>query len=311
MPDPVLSNPYIGPTAFTEDDSERFFGRHQETSELASLVIARRVVLLYAQSGSGKTSLLQASLVPELKRRKRVVTFPVARVTGTVTASGNTYIENALENLFPELHGQSRTFIEAFGSVLSGDTQSRRQPYLVIFDQFEEIFTFQPELTHQRRAFFQQLGDCLEKYPQLSLLLSMREDYLADLEVYAALLPDRVRTRMRLERLGAESALEAIREPAAHAGMPFATGAAEELVANLRRIGTSASGVNGIAVGQDVEPVQLQIVCRQLWSRLSEDSLRRKVEIDRDDINAYANVDDALIHFYCDSLAKARQSKSH
>jgi WD40 repeat protein len=311
MADAVLANPYIGPTAFTEDDSERFFGRAEETRELTSLVIARRAVLLYAQSGSGKTSLLQASLIPELKRRKRVETFPISRVTGSADPAGCLYVENALANLFPDAPAgsfRSKTFSEAFGAVLAADTKARRQARLVIFDQFEEIFTYHPELTDQRHAFFVQLGDCLSEYPQLSLLLSMREDYLADLEASAALLPDRMRTRMRLERLGVEGAVDAVREPAALAGMPFAPGIAEQLVDNLRRIRTGSAGSNGFALGLYVEPVQLQIVCRQLWSRVTADPAHRKTEIDAADLAAHANVDDALIQFYRDSLAKAQQA---
>jgi hypothetical protein len=313
VPDAVPPNPYIGPRAFTENNSQCFFGRTDETRELGSLIIARRAVLLYAQSGSGKTSLLQASLIPELKRRKRVATFPIARVTGSIDASSCLYVDNALASLFPDVPADShhgKTFSEAFGAVLVSNTedapQTRRQARLVIFDQFEEIFTYHPELTDQRQAFFAQLGECLAAYPDLSLLLSMREDYLADLEAYAPLLPDRMRTRMRLERLGVESAVEAIRQPAALSGLPFAAGAAEQLVDNLRRIRTGSSA-NGFALGLYVEPVQLQIVCRQLWSRVTADATRRKAEIDADDIALHANVDDALIQFYRDSLAKAQQ----
>lgn len=304
----MLENPYVGPASFTKDDSKHFFGRAAETRELASLVIARRAVLLYAQSGAGKTSLLQASLIPELERRKRVETFPIARVTGSADASSaNLYVENALANLFPgRPHG--RTFMEAFAAVLSADATGRPQPHLLIFDQFEEIYTFHPELIEQRTAFFDQLGECLATYPQLSLLLSMREDYLADIEANAALLPDRMRTRMRLERLGVESALEAIRGPAGIAGMPFAAGAAENLVDNLRRIRTGTPGSKGFALGQYVEPVQLQIVCRQLWAGISADSSRTKTTIDADDIDKYARVDDALTQFYRDSLTAAKKS---
>ena len=304
----MLENPYVGPAAFTEKESARFFGRAMESRELASLVIARRAVLLYAQSGSGKTSLLQASLIPELKRRKRMEIFPIARVTGSADPScANLYVENALGNLFPGT-AAGRTFTEAFGAVLGASAEARPQPHLLTFDQFEEIFTFHPELTGQRKAFFEQLGECLLTYPQLSLLLSMREDYLADLDAIAAQLPDRMRTRMRLERLGVESSLEAIRQPAAQAGMPFAPGAAEELVDNLRRIRTGTVGGNGFALGQYVEPVQLQIVCRQLWSRLTEDRSRSNAPINVGEIAQYANVDDALTQFYRDSLAKARES---
>jgi len=303
----VLENPYVGPASFTKEDSKHFFGRAAETRELASLVIARRAVLLYAQSGAGKTSLLQASLIPELER-KRVVTFPIARVTGSADpSSANQYVENALANLLPG-GAKGRTIKEAFASVLSADAKGRPQPHLLVFDQFEEIYTFHPELTEQRTAFFEQLCQCLATYPQLSLLLSMREDYLADLEANAAMLPDRIRTRMRLERLGVESSLEAIRGPAALAEMPFAAGAAEKLVDNLRRIRTGTPGAKGFALGQYVEPVQLQIVCRQLWMGISADSARKKTTIDADDIDKYARVDDALTQFYRDSLTAAKKS---
>jgi hypothetical protein len=303
----VLDNPYVGPASFTKDDSTHFFGRDAETRELTSLVIARRAVLLYAQSGAGKTSLLQASLIPELER-KRVASFPIARVTGRADASSaNLYVENALAAVFPG-GPKGRTFAEAFATDLSADATGRPQPRLLVFDQFEEIYTFHPELTEQRTAFFEQLGECLSAYPQLCLLLSMREDYLADLEANAGMLPDRMRARMRLERLGVASALEAIRGPAALAGMPFAAGAAEKLVDNLRRIRTGTSGNKGYALGQYVEPVQLQIVCRQLWAGISADSTRKKTTIDADDTDKYARVDDALTQFYRDSLSAAKKS---
>jgi WD40 repeat protein len=304
----LAENPYVGPAAFTEGDKSRFFGRAEETRELASLVVARRAVLLYAQSGSGKTSLLQASLVPDLKRRRRINTFPIARVVGTASLRDkNLYVQNALQNLFPD-GTPGTTLCEAFTVSLAENTEPQRRPCLVVFDQFEEIFTFHPELTDLRREFFKQLADCIDANPQLSLLLSMREDYLADLEVYAGMLPDRMRSRMRLERLGVQSALAAISEPAANAGMPFAAGAAESLVDNLRRVRTGAAGKHEVALGQYVEPVQLQIVCRQLWSGLQADTGRTSIEIDASEVSRFANVDDALTRFYRDALAKAQEA---
>jgi len=47
------TNPYVGPRAFEEQDRDRFYGRNRESSQLASLIIAERVVLFYAQSGAG------------------------------------------------------------------------------------------------------------------------------------------------------------------------------------------------------------------------------------------------------------------
>src|SRR5882762_9551450 len=58
--------PYPGPRPFRKEEKDRFFGRETEVRELLSLVTAHRALLLYAQSGSGKSSLLNAGLVPRL-----------------------------------------------------------------------------------------------------------------------------------------------------------------------------------------------------------------------------------------------------
>ncbi len=73
----------MGPRAFEESERELFFGRDLETRQLAALVIAQRVVVLYSPSGAGKTSLLQAGLIPLLGRQKRLVVLPVGRVVGS------------------------------------------------------------------------------------------------------------------------------------------------------------------------------------------------------------------------------------
>ena len=56
---------YVGPRPF--QTGEALYCRDRETSELVSLLISRRLVLLHAPSGAGKTSLIQAKLVPELR----------------------------------------------------------------------------------------------------------------------------------------------------------------------------------------------------------------------------------------------------
>ncbi|MCI5123681.1 MAG: hypothetical protein D3925_04190 [Candidatus Electrothrix sp. AR5] len=55
------NTPYIGPRSFTRQERDRFFGREAEAGDLLSLVIAERLVLFYAQSGAGKTSLINTN----------------------------------------------------------------------------------------------------------------------------------------------------------------------------------------------------------------------------------------------------------
>lgn len=296
------NNPYVGPASFTKDDRKRFFGRDSEARELSYLLIARRAVLLYAQSGAGKTSLLKAKVLPDFEDSGELRVLPMARVAGSAEG-GNLYVANALASL--KLSGATLT--DALRAVFP-KSDGDEVPCLLIFDQFEEIFTFHPELLDQRQAFLEQLRDCLEEYPKLGLLLAMREDYLADLDSVAGYLPDRMRTRMRMERLSDKQAEEAIALPAAGAGKPFEKGLARKLTDELRRVQagrkTAGEGADSHALGKYVEPVQLQIVCRQLWSKLPENATAITEEHYK-----LARVDDALIQFYRDSIEKARKAK--
>jgi hypothetical protein len=74
-----VKNPYVGPPPFERGDRGRFFGRDGETQELVSLIIAHRNIVLYAESGAGKTSLLNAQVVPFLEDEQFEV-LPFARV---------------------------------------------------------------------------------------------------------------------------------------------------------------------------------------------------------------------------------------
>ena len=58
-------NPYVGPRPF--QTGETLYGRDREILELLDLLIAERIVLLYSPSGAGKTSLIQAGLLPKLE----------------------------------------------------------------------------------------------------------------------------------------------------------------------------------------------------------------------------------------------------
>jgi hypothetical protein len=70
-------NPFIGPRAIGR--GEPIYGRGRETNDICSTLVAARIVLLYAVSGAGKTSLLEAGLRPELERRDFAV-LPTVRV---------------------------------------------------------------------------------------------------------------------------------------------------------------------------------------------------------------------------------------
>jgi len=308
----AAANPYVGPRSFEETDRSCFFGREEEIHRLRALAVARRAVLLYSPSGAGKTSLLQAGLLPELRRVPGVVCLPLARLGGEPPeglAVANLFVFHLLSFLLGEQAEPAEIAAlplaagleRALGPLMAPDGEPPAAVLLPI-DQFEEIFSTAPHRHAERDDFFQQLHGALEAHRNLTLLLALREDWLAHFDPYLPLLPDRLRTRFRLELLSPAQALQAVTEPARREGTPFRPGSARRLVDDLRR--TRVLGPDGATVeslGAHVDPVQLQVVCRRLWDRRPAGA----TEIDEAQIEASGDVDHALADYYAERVAVA------
>ena len=169
--------------------------------------------------------------------------------------------------------------------------------HVLIIDQFEEIFTTHLEHWEQREDFFRQLDQAMQADPRLWVVLTLREDYVAALDPYAKLLASRMRTRFYMQRMGYAAALEAVSKPARQYDRPFAPGVAETLVDNLRQIHVQSG--TATQPGEFVEPVQLQVVCYQLWENLKG---REAGEITAQDLQQAGDVDTALADFYEQAL---------
>ena len=171
---------------------------------------------------------------------------------------------------------------------------------MLIIDQFEELLTTYPDRWQERAGFFEQLSAAMARHPNLWVVLTLREDYIAGLEPFSHLVPNRLRARFYMQRMGIESAREAVERPAANANRPFAEGVAGMLVDNLRMVRTP--GQTEYHAGEYVEPVQLQVVCFQLWEDLRS---KEAATIELGDLERLAGggslaeyVDRALSDFY-------------
>jgi hypothetical protein len=298
-------NPYPGPRPFEREEQRLFFGREREVRELRSLITAHRAVLLYAQSGAGKTSVLNAGLIPLLMEQGFEV-LPVARVRGfepediDLKEIPNIYVFNTLvgwagDNAEPGslVSTSIVTFLEAREHLT--DEQGLPSPRVAIFDQFEELFTSYPGRWKEREDFFSQVVEALEADPLLRVLFVIREDYLASLDSYIDFLPERLRTRCRLERLRADAACQAVERPIRDTGRTFAEGVASRLVNKLLNIRVeNAAGEIVETPGEYVEPVQLQVVCQSLWLNLP----REVTVITSDHLQEFGDVHEALRSFY-------------
>ncbi len=90
------SNPYPGPRPFTA--GEKLYGRDPEVSRLFYLLCAERIVVLHSPSGAGKSSLLNARLVPRL-RGDRFYVWPTIRLSEEPANGGNRFVRSAVSSL--------------------------------------------------------------------------------------------------------------------------------------------------------------------------------------------------------------------
>ena len=329
------TNPYVGPRTFSYEQRHLFFGREREARDLLARVLSERLLLFYAQSGAGKSSLINTRLIPALQEKDFVV-LPVARVSGELPAGvervDNIFAFNLMLSIVEDcdpalLAGVTLSdFLARLArrTVVGGDGRERKiwlydaeqapatggsQRYALIVDQFEEIITTHPGRWREREAFFRQLDAAMQADPNLWVVLTLREDYVAALDPYAPLLADRLRARYLMEHMKAEAALDAVRRPAELAGRPFAPGVAEKLVDDLRQI--RVPGQESTVAGEYVQAVQLEVVCFQLWEELSKREAREGEEgkegeqITLEDLAAAGDVNRALTQFYEETLAVA------
>ncbi|MGH2521863.1 MAG: hypothetical protein ACRDH2_05090, partial [Anaerolineales bacterium] len=264
-------------------------------------------------SGAGKSSLIQAGLIPRLGEEGFSV-LPVMRVGAELppfdgaAPSLNRYLFSLFLSIESSLPANQRTPLDRLAQIgltayLAKRPRQEDEPNseVLIFDQFEEILTVDPANREAKMAFFTQLGAALRDRKRWALF-AMREDYVGALDPYLRPIPTRLSNRFRLDLLGREAARQAMQQPAREAGVDFADGAAKTLVDDLRRMRVQRfDGTMEEQLGPHVEPVQLQVVCHRLWKNLAPDASR----ITEADLKSVGNVDTALAEYYAGCVAAA------
>ena len=306
---PVLDaeNPWPGLAPFAEDQAVFFHGRRKEVEELFRLVRLNPLTVLYGQSGLGKTSLLSAALFPRL-RSAGYLPVPIRLHYSAAAPGPRAQLWLALVAAFesggvkaPPL-GDDETLWEYFHrrSLALPDRNGNPIKPVLIFDQFEELFTLGAERA-DGGAFVQdgvsELAALIENHPpdrvearfnreptlvaqfdfdrqDHRVLLSLREDYLAHLHDLAPRIPSITLNNLRLTPLDGPRALDAVEKPGgalvtpdvAEAIVRFVAGSAEE-----HKSGDGAGGAEprGPARTRPIEalvvdPSLLSLSCREL-----------------------------------------------
>jgi YVTN family beta-propeller protein len=309
-------NPYVGPRPFERKERDLFFGRDRESIQIISLILSNPLVLIYSQSGAGKTSLFNTKITYELEQQYKFQTFPSARVSSLLSVDripenvDNMYIFNTLQSLKPDadpeiLKKQSLSgFLKSYStqidteappsSTINQDSRPNNIRRIIVFDQLEELFGLYPENWHQQQQeFFREIAEALNEDDKLRIVFIIREEYLAHISSFAHLLIGKLRARFRLEPLKRDAALLAVTQPIKSTGVNFAQGVAEELVDNLTNIHVEdVFHKPTITKGEYVEPVHLQVVCQRLWNKVVS---QRLTQITHDQLG---DVDARLKEFY-------------
>ncbi len=283
--------PWPGLFPFTEQQSEYFFGRDDEIEELFRRVKRDTITVLYSKSGLGKSSLLQAGLFPRLRKAPFLpvyIRLKYDNTAGSLESQVKSALQDAIdkgdfaevaspapnEPLWEYLHRRGGNLIDRSGNVVC--------PVLV-FDQFEEIFTLgeSNETARQLREQFlicfadlaenskpQELSERLADNSKLAtqfdfssagcrFVVSLREEYVArldDLRKIPSLAS--ASSRMALKELNGGQALQAVSKP----NPDLVTDEVSELIVRF-----VAGDKGGKSLSRlEVAPAILSLFCREL-----------------------------------------------
>lgn len=311
---------YPGPRSFEDkpEDAALFCGRSAEVAALAARIRATRLLVLFGRSGSGKTSLLQAGAAPELRRHLLLPVRVLIRdgsepLTALVARE---IARSCATHGFIHRPGESERLWDWLAGAVIRSRDRLITPVLV-FDQFEEMFTLLPP--ERRNGIAAQIGAVAaglapssaasDEPPRVKIVISLREDFVGALEELAGRIPGLFQERFQLAPLSRAQARVAIVEPAARpqpeaadtASARFATNAFrfdDEVLDEALDYLTGASGY--------VEPFQLQILCRHVENSVVLAAARRGATltvIGRRELAGRAALDAVMSGYYQEQIA--------
>ncbi|NEO78251.1 caspase family protein [Moorena sp. SIO4G3] len=168
-------NPYRGLNSFDEKHSALFFGRTLLVEKLEDFVKANPLTVVLGASGSGKSSLVKAGLIPQLKQEntgKWSIVSPIRPGENPFQALNKALVEAGLPKV--ELQNPQKTLTESIAVWVKNNPKSK---LLLFIDQSEEIITLCQD-EQERQEFFQQILAAIDGYrEQLRVVLSLRSDF--------------------------------------------------------------------------------------------------------------------------------------
>ena len=303
-------NRYPGIRPFTSAERPLFFGRDDDIERLIRLLRVAQVTVLYGRSGYGKSSLLQAGVLPML-RDEGDLPFSEVRIGPYKPGESPTPVQTLLSAAQAPGGTAPDSLWQAFKQRQQGGGGDR---FLLFFDQFEELFTYPAE---QVLAFKQQLAEALyalvpDRYGraaaqlpaaeraafftpfELKVVFAIRSDRMSQLNTLKDYLPNLLQHSYELDALDEKAATQAITAPAA---LPQSAGFATTPFQYRPDALSAIIGALRDERGR-VETSALQIVCRHV-----EDNIVARFQIVEVGANDLGDLQSVFADFYNNTLA--------
>lgn len=218
-----MSSPFKFLDAYDVRDREIFFGREEEIEQLYTLVFQTRLLLVYGQSGTGKTSLIQCGLANRFKPTDWFQVFVRRK-------------EDINVSLDREIRRHARTAIKPGSSAVAAVRSlylDHLRPVYLIFDQFEELFILGK--AQEQAAFIASVEALLASDVSCKIVIIMREEYIAMLHAFDKSVPTLFNKRLRVEPMSMRNLEQVIVGTTGALGIALEHGAstAQRIIDNL------------------------------------------------------------------------------
>ena len=287
---PQRSSPYQGLIPYTENDAEFFFGREKDTRLIIANLFACQLTLLYGVSGVGKSSVLRAGVVNQLRPRNDILIVAFNTWQGEPLRDLKTKIATVALAAEPLAIPPSTDL--ALAEYLEEWSVKLNRRLMILLDQFEEYFLYHP----RGDSFSTEWPATFQSAAPLSFLISIREDGYAKLDFFEGRIPGLYDNNLRIEHLDDKAARSAIESPLVKFNDLYReqgqdVGIEPELVDEILKQVEEGRVVLGFAAGQGVvkrvntdrverRPIEtpyLQLVLTRMWNeetRLGSNKLR-------------------------------------
>ncbi|MGB3653556.1 MAG: NACHT domain-containing protein, partial [Rivularia sp. (in: cyanobacteria)] len=227
----IITSPYKGLKTFESRDKELFFGRDNFITTLVNELEQSNLTLLLGASGSGKSSVVRAGLIPWLERKYGT------KFTNLIFTPDSDPFESFYAILLGNYsQNEAKIAREVKADTLVKVANNLKKPgefWFIFIDQFEELFTISDE--NKRREFINALMKLSKaKLPNLKILATMRADFLEKLSDFPQLVEATQKNRPMIVEMQPNELRLAIEQPAAHHGIIFEAGLADKIIAEVR-----------------------------------------------------------------------------